>query len=76
MTAEHDRQPDHELLLVVRTLDRLATRVEAQFHPEMLESGDQDRSGAQLLDYVRTCREVLDDPAVIARLQAAAPRRW
>ncbi|MBF6127839.1 hypothetical protein [Nocardia brasiliensis] len=76
MTQDQQAAQDQELLLVVRTLERLATRVEAQFHPEMLESGDQDPTGAQLLAYTRSCREILEDPALTARLRAAAPRRW
>lgn len=75
MIDAHDRHPDRELLLVVRALERLAVRVEAQFNPDMVE-GDHDPTGSELLAYSRSCREILDDPEVSARLQAVAPRRW
>lgn len=65
---------DRELLLVVRALERLTVRVEAQFNPELVEGGDQEPSGDRLLAYARSCREVLDDPALARRLGAGNPR--
>ncbi|MFI6997162.1 hypothetical protein [Nocardia sp. NPDC050175] len=75
MTNPQDLQSDRELVLVVQMLERLAVRVEAQFNPDVVE-GEEDPAGTHLLAYARSCREVLDDPAVSARLQAVAPRRW
>ncbi|MBF6339850.1 hypothetical protein IU450_28745 [Nocardia abscessus] len=74
MTSPAQPRQDRELLLVVQALERLTVRVEAQFNPELVESGDQTPSGDQLLAYARTCREVLDDPALSARLKASRPR--
>jgi hypothetical protein len=68
------QQQDRELLLVVRALERLTIRVEAQFNPESVESGDPEPSGERLLAYARSCREILDDPALARRLGAENPR--
>ncbi|WP_216893405.1 hypothetical protein [Nocardia alni] len=76
MTTGQEQDSDRELLLVVRALERLTVRVEAQFSPEMLEAGDHDPAGTELLSYARSCQELLDDPALSSRLQAAAPRHW
>lgn len=69
---------DRELLLVVGSLQKLASRVEARFNPDMDEAAaDADVFAAvELVDFARRCRAVLDDPGVSARLQAATRHRW
>jgi hypothetical protein len=69
---------DRELRLVVTSLQRLALRVESRFNPDISEGADTDdhADDNELVDYARRCLEVLDDPAVIARLLAGRRSRW
>jgi hypothetical protein len=69
---------DRELRLVVTSLQRLALRVESRFNPDITEGADTDDSidDQELVDYARRCLDVLDDPAVIARLLAGRRSRW
>lgn len=71
--------PDRELRLVITSLQRLVLRVESRFNPDITEGAEIDHDGvadADLVDYARRCLDVLDDPAVTARLLAGRSSRW
>lgn len=63
---------DRELLLVATSLERLAARVQACLDPDAAE-GPAGDVAEDLLEYVQRCVLALDDPVVMARLNAAVP---
>ncbi|WP_204808757.1 hypothetical protein [Mycobacterium riyadhense] len=71
--------PDRELRMVVTSLQRLVLRVESRFNPDVTEGadiGDDSAADDELLGYARRCLDVLDDPAVTARLTSGRTSRW
>lgn len=76
MSDLSERTLDRELVMLVRTLERLTTRVELAFNPEIDEGQTEGRDETELLAFVKTCRNVLDDPVLSVRLHAGATGRW
>lgn len=76
MSDVSERTEDRELAMLVRTLERLTTRIELAFNPEIDEGQGVGLHDVELLGFVHDCRAVLDDPVLSSRLSAGSGSRW